>query len=324
MNGIFIDFKEEVSRALDRIKPDIKRTVLEFSPSLSEISGAKVYLKWENDQRTGSFKIRGALNKVRTLSPEERRKGIVSASTGNHGLGISLASKLGGVKLTLVLPKNITREKRSRLEKSGAEIIEYGETCDKAELWARRMALDTGRVFVSPYNDEQIICGQGTIGLEIFEDCPDAQAVLVAVGGGGLCAGIAGYLRSRSQDMRIFGVEPENSAVMAASLRAGRIVEIKEGETIADAVAGGIEPGAITFPLCQELLEGIVTADEVLIKRAMRLIYDHHQKKVEGAGALPLAGLLAQGGLFQKKKVVLVVSGGNISAQTFGEAAAGR
>lgn len=291
---------------------------------MSEITGAEVYLKWENDQRTGSFKFRGALNKVRALSPEERKKGIVSASTGNHGLGVSLASRLEGVKLTLVLPANISQEKRRRLEESGAEMIEYGESCDKAELWARRMALDTGRVFVSPYDDEQVICGQGTIGLEIFEDCPGAEAVLVAVGGGGLCAGIAGYLKSRSGKIRISGVEPENSAFMAASLRAGRIVEIKERETIADAVAGGIEPGSITFPLCQELLEGIITVEEALLKRAMRLVYEYHQKKVEGAGALPLAGLLTQGRLFQKKKVVLVVSGGNISPQAFAEAIAGR
>lgn len=324
MNGSSIDFRAGVSRALDRIKPDINRTALEFSPTLSVLTGAEVYLKWENDQRTGSFKFRGALNKVRTLSLGERKKGIVSASTGNHGLGISLASRLEGVKLTLVLPVNISPEKRRRLEESSAEIIEHGESCDKAELRARRMARDSGRVFVSPYNDEQIIYGQGTIGLEIFEDCPDAEAVLVGVGGGGLSAGIAGYLKSRSSKIKIFGVEPENSAFMAASIRAGRIVEIEEGATIADAVAGGIEPGAITFPLCQELLESIITVEERLLKIAMRLVYDHHQKKVEGAGALPLAGLLTQGRLFKAKKVVLVVSGGNISPQMFAQVTAGR
>jgi threonine dehydratase len=324
MSGFSIDFKAAVGRALDRIKPDIKRTALEFSPSLSEMTGAEVYLKWENDQRTGSFKFRGALNKMRALSAEERRKGIVSASTGNHGLGVSLASRLEGVRLTLVLPENVSEEKRRRLEESGAEMIQYGKSCDKAELWARRMALDTGRVFISPYNDEQIICGQGTIGLEIFEDCPDAEAVLVAVGGGGLIAGIAGYLKSRCGKIRIFGVEPENSAFMAASLRAGRIVEIEERETIADAVAGGIEPGSITFPLCQGLLESIITVNEPLLKRAMRFLYDQHQKMVEGAGALSLAGLITQGKLFQKKRVVLVVSGGNISPQAFTEATAGR
>ncbi len=322
MNGISIDFEAGVSLALDRIKPDIVRTALEFSPFLSEVTGADVYLKWENDQRTGSFKFRGALNKVRILSFEERKKGIVSASTGNHGLGISLASKLEEVKLTLVLPAKISPEKRRRLEESGAEIIEYGKTCDQAEIWARRMAFNSGRVFISPYNDEQIICGQGTIGLEILEDCPSADAVLVPVGGGGLSAGIAGYLRSKSKKIRVFGVEPENSAFMAASLKAGRIIKIDEETTIADAVAGGIEPGSITFPLCQKLLESIISVEEALLKRAMRLIYDHHQKMVEGAGALPLAGLMARSRLFQNKKIVLVVSGGNISPGAFADAAA--
>lgn len=317
-----IDFKAEVARSFDRIRSEIKRTPLEFSPSLSRLTGAQVYLKWENEQRTGSFKFRGALNKVRSLSPEEKGKGIVSASTGNHGLGVSLASKLERVALTLVLPTNASKEKKRRLEESSSEIIEYGEDCEKAEVWARRLALETDRIYVSPYNDKEIICGQGTLGLEIFEDLPDAEAVLVAVGGGGLIAGTAGYLKSSNNKIRIFGVEPANSAVMEASLRAGKLVEIEEEETLADAVAGMIEPGSITFPLCQELLEGIITVKESLIRKAMRFLYEEHQQMVEGAGALPLAALLKQSAPFLKKQVVLVISGGNISPQTFGQAVA--
>ena len=317
---MFLDFRKRVVQASERIRHDIKRTRLEYSPALSEISGVEVYLKWENEQRTGSFKFRGALNKVRSLSSEEKRKGIVSASTGNHGLGISLAARLEGIVLTLVLPTNVSKEKRRRLEESGAEIIEYGESCEKAELRARRLAKGTGSVYISPYNDEEVICGQGTIGLEIFEDLPDAEAVLVPVGGGGLIAGIAGYLKPINNKIRIFGVEPEHSAFMIASLSAGRIVEIQEKETIADAVAGGIEPGSMTFPLCQKLLDGIITVEESVVREAMRLLYEKHQKMIEGAGALSLAGLMKERAHFQKRKIVLVASGGNISPQSFQEA----
>jgi threonine dehydratase len=315
-----MDFKRGIVQASDRIKQEIKRTPLEYSPALSQISGADVYLKWENEQRTGSFKFRGALNRVRSLSPEEKSNGIVSASTGNHGLGVSLAARMEGVELTLVLPANVSGDKRRRLEEYGAEIIEYGDTCEKAELAARHLAMKTGKVYISPYNDEGVICGQGTIGLEIFEDLSSVDAVLVPIGGGGLIAGIAGYLKSVSKKIRVFGIEPVNSAFMAASLMAGKIVEIQEKETIADAVAGGIEPGSMTFPFCQELLDGIITVEESLIKEAMRLLYEKHQKMVEGAGALALAGLLKENALFLKSKVVLLVSGGNISLRAFEEA----
>jgi threonine dehydratase len=306
-----------VEQAAQRIRPDIKRTPLEHSPSLSRLAGAEVYLKWECEQRTGSFKFRGALNKVRSLSMEDKKRGVVLASTGNHGLGISLAAEIEGVGLTLVLPQNVSPEKKRRLEKGRAEIIVRGESCDQAEIRARRMAEETGRVFVSPYNDQEIIAGQGTIGLEIDEDLEGLDAVVVPVGGGGLVAGIAGYLKTIRHRIRIFGVEPKHSAFMAASIRAGRVVEIKEKDSIADAVAGGIEPGSITFPLCQELLDGIITVREGMIRQAMSLLYEDHQRMVEGAGALPLAALLTRRGPFIGKRVVLVVSGGNISPETF-------
>jgi threonine dehydratase len=315
-----IDFRRRVDRALVRIHPEIKRTPLEYCSYLSQISGASVYLKWENEQHTGSFKFRGALNKVRSLSSKQKEQGVISASTGNHGLGTSLAARIEGVNLTLVLPTNVSPEKRRRLEDSGAEIIEYGDSCDKAELRARQLAKERGKVYISPYNDKEVICGQGTIGREILEDLPDVEAVLVPVGGGGLISGIAGYLKSSNNTIMLYGVEPEASAFMAASLRAGRIVEINEKATSAEAVAGGIEPGSITFSLCQKLLEGIITVEEACIKKAMGLVYEKHHRMVEGAGALALAGLMSQGPLFQEKKVVLVVSGGNISPPSFLEA----
>jgi threonine dehydratase len=314
------DLTGKIMAACNRIRSDIRRTPLEFSPALSSLTGVKVYIKWESEQRTGSFKFRGALNKVRSLSPEEKRRGVVSASTGNHGLGVSLAAEMEGVGLTLVLPQNAAAAKRERLEKGRAEIIIHGESCEKAEVWARQLAGETGRTFISPYNDEGIIAGQGTIGLEILDDLPGVEAALVPVGGGGLIAGIARCFKGAGRAVEVYGVEPSHSAVMAASLAAGDIVEITEEETIADAVAGGLEPGCITFSLCRELLNGIILVEESLIKRAMSLLLEHHHKMVEGAGALSLAGLIKDRARLAGRKVALVASGGNISPEVFEKA----
>jgi threonine dehydratase len=307
-----MDWMDRVDRAYDRIRADIQRTRLIHSSFLSRLTGAEVYLKLENEQKTGSFKFRGALSKVRSLSPEEKRKGIISASTGNHGLGVSLAARLEEVSLILVLPRTVAPEKKKRLAQFGIKILEDGGSCEKAEARARQLAEETNRVFISPYNDEDVIAGQGTIGLEILADLPDA--------GGGLASGIGAYLKSRGSRARVFGVEPVNSAFMAASLEAGKIVEIEEKETIAEALAGGIEPGAVTFSLCREFLDGIVTVKEQAIKGAMSLLFEESRIMVEGAGALALAGLLEEPSGFKDGRVVVVLSGGNIAPQTFAEA----
>jgi threonine dehydratase len=275
---------DKILRAERRIRADIRWTPLERSPGLSRLTGADVHLKWESLQLTGSFKIRGALNKVRSLSAEERARGAVTASTGNHGLGVSLAARLEGIGLTVVLPSSASAEKRRRLAASGTAIVDHGKTCEEAEVYARRLAAETGRVYISPYNDEEVIAGQGTIGLEVAADFAGAASVLVPVGGGGLVSGIATYLRPVLKSAKILGVEPEASACMAASLAAGKIVPIDEGETIADAVAGGIEPGS-----------------------------EQHGRRVEGAGALPLAALLSDPVRFAARPTVLIISGGNVS-----------
>ncbi len=317
---IYPDLQARIEAAHGRIRSAIHRTPLEFSPALSRLTAAEAYIKWESEQRTGSFKFRGALNKVRSLTPGEKKRGIVSASTGNHGLGISLAAEMEGVGLTLVLPQNVAPAKRKRLEEGGVEIIIHGASCEKAEIWGRELAVRTGRSYISPYNDEEIIAGQGTIGREILEDLPGVEASLVPVGGGGLIAGIAGWLKGSGRAVEVYGVEPSNSAVVAASLAAGAIVEITEDETIADAVAGGLEPGTITFPLCRELLDGIILVEEPLIKRAMRLLWEYHQRMVEGAGALALAGLIKDSSRLAGKKVAIVASGGNIAPEVFEKA----
>lgn len=313
------DFAARVEEAYGRIKADIKRTPVEYSEPLSRETGAEVYVKWECDQITGSFKLRGALNKLRSLSAEDRGRGVVSASTGNHGLAMSYASRLEKVGLKLFLPETVAAVKRTRIEALGVDVEVRGASCDKAEAIARDFAGRTGRVFVSPYNDWNIIFGAGTVGLELAADVARFDDVLVPVGGGGLIAGIGGYLKAVRPRMRTAGVEPETSAFMAASLAAGRLVDIDERETIADAVAGGIEPGAITFPLCRDLVDGIEVVPERLIARSLALVHECHGRMIEGAGALPFAALLCSPDKWKGRTVVAVVSGGNIAPERFRE-----
>jgi threonine dehydratase len=312
-----VDFAARIREAYARIRDGIKRTPVEPSPELGREIGAEVYAKWECDQTTGSFKLRGALNKLRSLSPGDRARGVVSASTGNHGLAISHAARLEGIALKLFLPENVAEVKKSRIESLGVDVEVRGASCDKAEAVARDFAGRTGRVFVSPYNDWDIVFGAGTVGLELHEDLPRFDDVLVPIGGGGFIAGVAAYLKAVRPGVRIIGVQPETSAFMAASLAAGRLVDIDERETMADAVAGAIEPGSITFPLCRDLVDAVELVPEPSIARAMALVHARHGRMIEGAGALPFAALLVAPAARKGRTAVVVASGGNISVERF-------
>jgi len=302
----------EIVAAYERIRADIVRTPLEYSAPLSRRTGARVFVKWEADQVTGSFKFRGALNKLKTLSVGEKKAGIIAASTGNHGLGVVRAAAMEHAPVVLFLPRTAAPAKIEKLKAAGGIVEFHGASCEKAEIAARRAARRSGRVYVSPYNDPEVIAGQGTIGLEILEDCPEAEAVIVPIGGGGLIAGIAAYLKNRKPEIRIYGVEPSASAFMKASFAAGKLVAIREGRTLADAVAGGIEPGSITFPLCRTFVDEILLTGEVRLREALTLFGRFHRRKIEGAGGLPLAALLKNPASFRNRTVVLVASGGNI------------
>ena len=317
MTGQADELADGIREAYARIKADIVRTPVEHSEPLSRETGARVFVKWECDQRTGSFKLRGALNKLRSLSPADRARGVVSASTGNHGLAISHAAGLEGVGLKLFLPETVAAVKRSRIEAMGVDVEVRGTSCDKAEALAREFADSTGRVFVSPYNDRDIVRGAGTVGLELDEDLDRFDDVLVPVGGGGLIAGLAGFLKAVRPAVRVVGVEPVTTAFMAASLAAGRLVDIEEKATIADAVAGGIEPGSITFPLCRDFVDAVVCVPEERIVQAMALVHGRQGRMIEGAGALPFAALLESPRRFRGRAVVAVVSGANIAPERF-------
>jgi threonine dehydratase len=319
-----LDFRKGVEDALARIQSDIVRTPLESSAVLAQEFSGQVFIKWECAQVSGSFKIRGALNKIRSLTREQKKRGVVSASTGNHGLALSRAAKLENVDLELFLPENAASEKVLRLELEGTRLRFFGLSCERTEIHARREAEASGRIFISPYNDLDIIFGQGTLGLEIAEDLPEVDDVLVPVGGGGLIAGIAGFMKSRSRPTRVIGIEPAASSFMQASLRAGRLVEIKERRTLADAVAGGIEPGSITFPLCARFVDEVLSVDEALLRRSMRALYELHGRIVEGAGALPLAGLRKYPSRFRNRRIVLLASGGNVSPALFRKMTGGK
>ncbi|MBN1938488.1 MAG: pyridoxal-phosphate dependent enzyme [Candidatus Aminicenantes bacterium] len=302
----------KIESAYGRIRSDIVRTPLEYSAPLSRLTGARVFIKWESDQTTGSFKFRGALNKLRSLSASVRLAGVLTASTGNHGLGVVRAAAMERTPVLLYLPRTAAPAKVQKLRAAGAVIEFHGSSCERAEIAARRDAAGAGKAYISPYNDPEVISGQGTIGLEILEDCPGVEAVFVPIGGGGLIAGIGAYLKGRNPAVKVIGIEPSASAFMKASFTAGRLVSIREGPTLADAVAGGIEPGSITFPLCRAYVDDIRLTGESRLREAIALIGRHHHRRVEGAGGLPLASLLKDRAAFRRRTVVLVVSGGNI------------
>jgi len=311
------DLADRVTQAYERIRPDIHRTPIEGSDDLGRRTGTKLHFKWENEQITGSFKLRGALNKLRSLTPLERKAGVVSASTGNHGLAISYASKLEGVDLVLFLPETVAEVKRRKIEAMGVNLRFFGDDCEKTEVHARGFAEESGRIYVSPYNDFDVVAGQGTVGVEVLEDLPEVQDIVVPVGGGGLIAGIGAYAKSVNPAIRIVGVEPETSAFMKASIEAGKLVAFAEKPTFADALAGGIEAGPITFPLCRQYVDDWIVVEESMIALAMAGINDAHGRIVEGAGAVALAGLLTDPGRFAGRNVVCVVSGGNIDPERF-------
>lgn len=301
---------EEASR---RIRPYAIRTDLTFSPRFSAEGGSQLYFKWESHQPTGSFKIRGAANKILSNLDDCRQRGVVAASTGNHGAATAYICQQEGLALTLYVPASITQLKRQKLEKSGARLILVDGPCEQAEALARQAAGTGHQVFVSPYNDEQVIAGQGTCGLEILQDWPEVEEVIVPVGGGGLIAGLAIYLKGKNPGIRITGIEPENSAFIKHSLALGYLSnDFPEKPTRAEAVAGGLESGSITFDLIKEYVDCLLTVSEQSISVAMRILYEDNQERVEGAGALSLAGWLTAPEFFSDKRVVAVVSGGNI------------
>jgi threonine dehydratase len=297
---------EEADKILEHV---ILRTPLVYSYSLSELSGANVYLKLENLQRTGSFKIRGAYNKLYKL--KDITKNVVAASAGNHAQGVALAAKLLGMKSTLVMPEGTAINKMLAVKNHGGEIVLFGDTFDDAFGYARKLERETGKVFIHPFDDPEVIAGQGTVGLEIIDSFKKVESVIVPVGGGGLIAGVAIAVKKMNPNIRVFGVQSKGAPSMFLSMKKKRIVETGSTQTIADGIAIK-RIGEITFEIAQKYVDEVLTVDENEIEESLLLLTERKRIVVEGAGAVGLACLLKRKRDFYKKDTVIVVSGGNI------------
>lgn len=301
-----------------RVRPYTLTTPLLKSLPLGRLADASVYLKLESEQHTGSFKARGSMNKVLSLSETQRNRGMVTASTGNHGLGLARAGAEMDVKVVVFVPENANPAKVDAIKEYGAEIryTPAGLSETKAHSQAKQYAKNNGMEWVSPYNDRQIIGGQGTIAVELLRQLPTIDYLFVTVGGGGLISGIATYLRAHSPHTKVIGCLPENSPEMYESVRTGSYVHMESGPTLSDGSAGGFEEGSITFPLCQELIHDWTLVSEHEIKQAMRLVLDTHHKVIEGSAGVAVASYLKRKDEFTGKSVVILICGGNIATPT--------
>ncbi|MFB6157323.1 MAG: threonine ammonia-lyase [Haloferacaceae archaeon] len=302
----------DVREARERVERVARRTPLEYSPAFSEHTGAEVHLKLENFQRTGAFKIRGALNRIATLSPEQREAGVVTASAGNHAQGVALAATREGVDATIVMPEPAPISKIQATEGYGGRVVLHGEDYAEAQAHAHEIEEREGRTYVHAFDDETVMAGQGTIGLEVVEECPELDTVIVPIGGGGLIAGVATAVKGLVPDARVVGVQAEGAASAARSLREGEIYERDEVETIADGIATR-RIGDRTFDVIRERVDEVVEVDDEEIAVALTRLLEREKALVEGAGAVALAALLE--GKFdygEGEVIVPALCGGNI------------
>lgn len=315
-----IDEIVAADRRIKGVSAGVIETPLQLSHALGVRSQANAYLKCEHLQNTGSFKLRGALNKFRLLDSETAGRGIVAASSGNHGLAISLSAAILKLDAVIYVPESVSSMKADAIASYGAKIVKVDGDGLQAEITARREADSSGRVFVSPYNDLDVIAGQGTIGLELEAQCPQLDAVIIAVGGGGLISGVGSWLKTRLPDVEIVGAWPEVACSMLRCLEAGTIIDVDEQATLSDGTAGGVEPGSVSFPLALETIDSTVLVSENEIADAMRLIAASERWIVEGAAGVAVAAFLKMADKYRGKNVAIVVCGRNISFEKFLEA----
>lgn len=304
----------DILAARRRIAGIVQPTPLELSRPLSTLIGAEVWLKLELAQVTGSFKLRGAANALRQLPPSAH---IVACSAGNHALGVAHAAAMTGHAVTLVVPATASPAKIAALRRYPVELILYGDDYAAAEAEALRLVATNGWQFVSPYNDPAVIAGQGTLAVEVWEELPTADTVIVAVGGGGLASGVGIWAKSLDPRIRVIGVQAAASAAMAAALHTGKVVPMPDEPTLADGLAGGIDPATITLPILQQTLDEMVLVEEAAIARAMRWLLDEHHLIAEGSAAVPLAALLeGQIGDLRGRQIVVLICGRNVASAT--------
>ena len=305
-----------IKNAQKRIGDFVKKTPLIHSAFFSELCKGTVYLKLENQQLTNSFKIRGAFNRMLQLSREEKKKGVITASSGNHALGVALAAKHIGISTKIVVPTKISKAKLDKLNKYDVMIIQEGNY-DEVENIAKKLSFDEGLTYISPYNDIEIIAGQGTIGIEIFEELGHINSIIIPVGGGGMVSGIAIALKHLDPTIKIIGVQTKGASTMYESWKKGKVVSVKETNTLAEGLSGGLESGALTFKIIKKFVDEIKIVKERNIKKAITLLWEKEQQVVEGAGATSVAYIIENKKQFKDKIIVAVISGGNIEESLF-------
>ena len=304
---------QDIYLARQRIAPLARRTPIISSPLLTQRLGTPTYLKLENLQETGSFKMRGATNKMLTLTPDEQARGVITVSTGNHGRAVSHVAKRLGIKAVICIPEGTPENKVEAIGSLGAEIVVGGKTYDEAEERALGLEKERGLTVIHPFDDPFVIAGQGTIGLELLEDLPELDTVIVPMSGGGLISGIALAVKSANCDNRVIGVSMDRAPVMYHSLKSGRPIQMEEEETIADALVGGIGlDNQYTFRMIQEYVDDFALVSDEEIADGMAFSLEKHRLVVEGGGAVGIAALFHKKVSELGRKVAVVISGGNV------------
>jgi threonine dehydratase len=304
-----------VDEAAARIRDYVTETPLEPVPQFLPGHSGGIFFKLENLQQTGSFKLRGASNKVLSLDHQHAARGVIAASNGNHGLGVAAAAKRAGIAAEVYVSAQVSPSKAKKIEDYGVHIRRVGQDPLEAELAARTAAMEQEKVFISPYNDPEVMAGQGTIAVELLRQSPKIDAVFVAVGGGGLIGGIGAYLKRVSPQTEIVGCWPENSRVLYESMKAGQIIEVAEQPTLSESTAGGLEPGSVTLEISRSVVDRSAMVSEEEILSAMKRVRDERGWIIEGAAGVAAAAFLKDAGHYQGKNVVVVICGGNLSAE---------
>lgn len=303
-----------VLQAYERIKDVVLKTPLEPIADLLPGNGSKLFFKMENLQHTGSFKLRGASNKILSLTREQASKGVIAASNGNHGVAVAAAAKRQQISAEVYVSPRVAPAKAKKIQEYGANIQKVGTNSLEAELAARSAAQQEGKVFISPYNDWDVMAGQGTIAVELEEQQPAIDAIFVAVGGGGLIGGIGVYQKFVSPRAEVVGCWPQNSPVLYECIKAGRIIDVPEQPTLSESTAGGLEPGSVTLDICKKVIDRSVLVTEEEIAAAMRRVRETHGWNIEGAAGVAVAAFLQQADRYQGKTVVVVICGGHASS----------
>lgn len=306
----------DIENAAKLLKTRIKHTPLIRSEFLSEITNGCVYLKLENLQKTGAFKIRGAFTALSRLEQEGDSKGVITASSGNHGQAVGLAAAELGINATIVVPEHVSKSKLEKIEQFDVTVIKRG-SYEEVEPLAKKLAHDKNLTYVSGYNHPDIIAGQGTVALEILKAEPETDAIIVPVGGGGLVSGIAIAAKGLNPEIQIIGVQAEASPMVYHCWKSNEFIEVNEEETVASGLMGGIQEGSITLSIMRDKLDDMILVEEGTITHALKILYEAEGQRVEGAAAVAVAGILKDPERFRGENIVAVLSGGNIEESTF-------